>query len=179
MKKTLVAFAMAISTVSAFATDTSSIPSRRDAIAPIASVVSEPKMWIGVNAGGTVTDGINRNAPWSIGVVGGYNIVKLGPVGLGVEGTYDYKKGDTQTVFGNLLTSFSVGSFKPYVLAGVGYRWDNSQIFAINESVWNIGAGVKYSVVRNIELDVRYRHMENWDRKRPDDRATLGVNYKF
>jgi opacity protein-like surface antigen len=181
MKKTIATLALALSTVSAAATDTSSIPSRTAPTAPVSEFGSlvQPKMWVGVNGGFSLTDGINRDAPWSIGVNGGYNVVRLGPLGLGVEGTYDYKKGDTQTVIGNAITSFSFGSFTPYALAGVGYRWDASRSREVNEKVWNVGGGVKYAISRNIEVDTRYRRIEDFDRARPDDRVTLGVNFKF
>ena len=179
MKKTIVALALALSTVSAAATDTSSIPSRSNPTAPVGGALVEPKMWVGVNGGISATDGVNRDAPWTIGVVGGYNVARLGPLGLGVEGAYDYKKNDTQTVFGNVLTSFSVGSFTPYALAGVGYRWDASAAREVNEKVWNVGGGVKYSLTRSLEVDTRYRRIEDFDRARPDDRVTIGVNFKF
>ena len=175
MKKTIVALALALSTVTAAATDTSSLPSRSNPTAPIGGSLVEPKMWVGVNVGGAVSDGINRDAPWTVGVVGGYNVVRLGPLGLGVEGTYDYKKGDTQDISGNVLTSMKFGSFSPYALAGVGYRWSD----AANEKTWTVGGGVKYSLTRSLEVDTRYRRIEDWDRTRPDDRVTIGVNFKF
>ena len=175
MKKTLATLALVLSTATAFATDTSSIPSRTNPTAPIGGSLVEPKMWVGVNVGGAVSDGINRDAPWTVGVVGGYNVVRLGPLGLGVEGTYDYKHGDTQDIAGNVITSMKFGSFSPYGLAGVGYRWSDVK----NEKTWNVGGGVKYAISRNIEVDTRYRRIEDWDRARPDDRVTIGVNFKF
>ena len=110
-----------------------------------------------------------------VGVVGGYNVVRLGPLGLGVEGTYDYKQGDTQDISGNVLTSMKFGSFSPYALAGVGYRWSD----AANEKTWTVGGGVKYSLTRSLEVDTRYRRIEGFDSKRTEDRATIGVNFKF
>jgi opacity protein-like surface antigen len=177
MKKTIVAFALALSTVTAAASDAPSVPSRSNPIAPTASAVSAPKFWVGVNAGGLVNNGINgiQDAPWNVGVTGGYNFFKLGPIGLAVEGTYDYKKGDTQDVAGNVVGSVAFGSLAPYALAGVGYRWADIK----NEKIWNVGGGVKYSFARNIEIDARYRRVEDWDRTKHDDRVTFGVNYKF
>lgn len=175
MKKTICAIALVLSTATAFATDTSSIPSRTNPIAPVGGSLVEPKMWVGVNAGISATDGINSDAPWSVGAVAGYNVVRLGPLGLGIEGTYDYKKGVTQDISGNVLASLKFGSFSPYGLAGIGYRWADVK----NEKTWTVGGGVKYAVSRNIEVDTRYRRIEDWDRARPDDRVTIGVNFKF
>lgn len=178
MNKTIVALALALSTVTAAATD---LPSKTTPSAPESpyGALSTPNAWVGVTAGGAVKDGINANAPWTVGAVAGYNIVKMGPLGFGVEGTYDYKEGKVHTAMGNGIASFGFGSFTPYVLAGVGYQWDKSGANAIDEKVWNVGGGLKYSFTRSIELDARYRRIEDWDRKRQDDRATVGVNYKF
>jgi len=178
MNKTIVALALALSTVTAAATDLPSKTAPSAPASPFGGLVT-PNGWVGVNAGGSVADSINTNTPWNVGVVGGYNVVKFGPMGLGVEGTYDYRKGNVQTVMGNAVGSFAFGSFTPYVLAGVGYQWDKSGRKAIDEKVWNYGGGLKYSLTSSIELDARYRRIEDWDRKRSDDRGTVGVNYKF
>jgi opacity protein-like surface antigen len=175
MKNTIVAFVLAASTVAANATDISSIPSRFSPAAPVASVVSPPKFWVGLNGGGSVTNGINVDTPWSVGAVAGYNFLTVGPVVVGAEATYDYVKGGTHEVGGNALVSVSVGRFTPYVLGGVGYRWTDFG----NDQIWSVGAGVKYSIARNVEFDARYRRIENWDRTNHDDRVTLGANFKF
>ena len=178
MKKTIVALAMALSTVTAVAAD---LPSKTTPDAPASpyGALANPSKYVGVNAGGAVKDGINADAPWTVGIVGGANIVTAGPLGFGVEGTYDYKEGKTHTVMGNGLASFTFGSFTPYVLAGAGYQWDKSGVNAIDEKVWNMGAGLKYAFTKTLEVDTRYRRIEDWDRKRQDDRLTFGVNYKF
>jgi len=183
MNKTIVALALALSTVSAAATD---LPSKTSPAVPTATygTLVSPNGYAGVNFGGAVKNGINTDAPWTVGVVSGYNVVKVGPLGFGVEGTYDYKEGNTQTVVGNGVASYAVGSFTPYVLAGVGYQWDKNGVTsprrnAINEKIFDVGAGMKYAFASNMEFDVRYRRIQNWDRARTDDRATFGVNYKF
>lgn len=178
MNKTIVALALALSTVSAVATD---LPSKTAPAAPASPYgsLTSPSAWTGVNVGGAIKDGINTDAPWTVGVVGGYNVVKIGPLGLGVEGTYDYKEGNVHTAIGNGVVSYAVGSFTPYVLAGVGYQWDKHTSTAINEKVWNAGVGLKYVFTKTLELDARYRRIDNWDRVRKDDRVSFGVNYRF
>lgn len=175
MKNTVIAFSLLASTVAANATDISSIPSRLSPAAPVASLVSPPKFWVGVNGGASVTNGLTSDSPWNVGAVAGYNFLTLGPVAVGAEATYDYVKGGTQEVGGNAIASVGVGSFSPYALGGIGYRWTDFG----NERIWTLGAGLKYSVARNLEIDTRYRRIENWDRTNHDDRVTLGVNYKF
>lgn len=175
MKNTIIAFVLASSTVTAVASDTTSIPSRSTPLAPLAREAPTANFWVGLNTGGNVADGINVNTPWAVGAVAGYNVLGVGPVVLGVEGTYDYKKGNTHDVVGNVIASVPFGKITPYVLVGAGYRWDNLK----NEKIWNVGGGLKYAVYRNIEVDARYRRVEDWDRASHDDRATLGVNFKF
>lgn len=178
MNKTIVALALALSTVTAVAAD---LPGKAAPVAPATpyGALTGPSAYAGINVGGAIKDGINTDAPWTVGLVGGYNVVKAGPLGFGVEGTYDYKEGKVSTIMGNGIASYSFGSFTPYVLAGVGYQWDKHTSNAINEKVWNIGGGVKYAFTRSLELDARYRRIEDWDRARQDDRVTFGVNYKF
>jgi opacity protein-like surface antigen len=183
MNKTIVALALALSTVTAAATD---LPSKTAPSAPESpfGALSSPNAWAGVNVGGAIKDGANMDAPWTIGAVAGYNVIKMGPLGFGVEGTYDYREGNVQTAMGNVIASYSLGSFTPYVLAGAGYQWDKlgnpgPRRNAINEQVWNAGVGLKYAFTKTLEFDARYRRIDNWDRARSDDRATFGVNYKF
>jgi hypothetical protein len=178
MNKTIVALALALSTVTAVAAD---LPGKATPVAPATpyGALTTTNGYVGGNVGGNIKDGISTDAPWAVGLVGGYNVVKAGPLGFGVEGTYDYKDKSVHTLMGNGVASFAVGSFTPYVLAGAGYQWDKSGRAALDEKVWNVGAGLKYAFTSSIELDGRYRRIENWTRSRQDDRATFGVNYKF
>jgi len=192
MKNTLIAFALAATTVTAAASDIPSIPSRSNPVAPVSRALPAPSFWVGINGGVSITDGLSKDSPWSVGAVAGYNVFKIGPVGFGVEGTYDftksethhvslrrprpdYTRGGTHDVAGNVIASYSFGSLTPYALGGIGYRWSDVK----NENIWNAGGGVKYSFARNFEIDARYRHIENVDRTWHDDRVTLGANFKF
>ena len=171
MRNTLAALAVVLGATSAVAAD---LPGKSAPAAP-APIFASKAFYAGVNAGGVVTDGINTDAPWTLGVVGGYNVASLGPIGVAVEGTYDYTKGGTSDVAGNVVGGYKFGSFTPYALVGVGYRWADIK----NESIWNVGGGVKFSLTSSLDLDARYRHVDNFDRNAGEDRATLGVNYKF
>jgi opacity protein-like surface antigen len=63
----------------------------------------------------------------------------------------------------------------PYALAGVGYRLSDAK----NEPIFNVGAGLKYEITSNIDLDVRYRYVSDFDRKAYNNAVTVGGAYKF
>lgn len=175
MRKTIAALAVLIST-SAMATD---LPSRAApaAPAPLPIMAATPSFYVGGNFGGIVTDGINKDTPWSIGGVAGYRAFDFGPLGISAEGTVDYNKNKDKDVIGNGVVSYSTGIFglTPYVLGGVGYRWSDVK----NEAIWNAGAGVRVSITDSIDVDTRYRRTNNFDNNRAEDKVTLGVIYKF
>ena len=175
MKKTIAALAVLIST-SAMATD---IPSRAAAAepAPLPTMAASPSFYVGGNVGGIVTNGINKDVPWTIGAVAGYRAFGFGPLGISAEATVDYNKNKETDVIGNGVVSYSTGFFglTPYVLGGGGYRWSDMK----NEAIWNAGAGVRVSVTESFDIDTRYRRTNNFDNNRADDKVTLGVIYKF
>ena len=175
MKNTITTiFALALST-SAYAAD---MPSGKAApVAPTAAV-SSTNTYVGVNIGADVTDGVNKQAPTAFGAVLGRKVVSFGSIGISGEAAYDYTKGGGKLATGNLITSYSFGPFSPYALGGVGYRW--AALPGVkDEYIWNVGGGIKFAVTSAIDLDARYRHVENFDYKRPEDRVSVGVNYKF
>ena len=176
MKHTIAALALIATTASAIAAD---VPSRAEPAAPKAPVsVSDKNLYVGFNAGALVTDGFNKNAPYSVGVVGGYKVFGFGPAGLAVEGAYDYDKNKNNTVTGNVIGSYKIGALTPYALAGAGYRYYDAR-GAKDEAVWNVGGGVKYAITSSFDVDARYRRFEGFDSKKTEDRVTLGVNFKF
>lgn len=176
MKKTIAALAVLLSTSVVSATD---LPSKAAAAAPapLPILAASPSFYVGGNIGGVITDGINKDAPWSIGGVAGYNAFGFGPLGVAVEGTVDYNKKKETDVIGNGVISYSTGFFgiSPYVLGGVGYRFSDLK----NEAIWNAGAGVRVSITSSIDVDARYRRTDNLKTERADDKVTLGVIYKF
>jgi opacity protein-like surface antigen len=175
MKHTIAALALIATTASAMAAD---VPSRAEPAAPKApAILSDKSIYVGFNAGALVTDGFNKNAPYSLGVVAGYKVFGFGPVGVTAEGAYDYDKNKNNTVTGNVIGSYKIGALTPYALAGVGYR--NYHDATKDEAVWNVGGGVKYAITSSIDADARYRRFEGFDSKNIEDRATFGLNFKF
>ena len=141
------------------------------------------RYYVGVTAGGAVdtsgnyNDLLNNSTP-SLGVVGGRQITN----NLAVEATYDYflernGVGSGQSVFVNGVAGYRIPNtmFTPYVLAGTGYGFDSLG----DRTLYNVGAGVRADVTRSLSLDVRYRHMNNWDNDNRMNVVTGGINFRF
>ena len=180
MKKTIATLAFLASTVAALATD---LPSRTKApAAPLPILAQESSFYVGGNIGGN----LSKDAQvYSGGVVAGYNVMPF----FAIEGTYDFSRPQDKVGgefnYGNMVAVNVVPQYKlpfmpvtVYALGGVGYKW-NTQ--TDNQTVYNIGAGVKYEIFTNLDVDVRYRRIESFDSsaKNPEDRGTIGLNYKF
>jgi len=120
------------------------------------------------------------NTQYSLGIAAGQSIMAFGNIGIGVEGALDYtKKRDVRNqteVFANGVISYDLGTFSPYILAGPGYRWSDLKG---NQSRYNIGAGTKIRLTDMMNLDVRYRRIDNFKNNRPEDKITVGIGFKF
>lgn len=149
------------------------------AIAPVPAAESLNNWYVGGNVGGA----INSTAIWnestpSVGAVAGFQFHR----NLAAEVTYDYfwqRNGveSGQTAFFNGVANYRIPNsiFTPYVLAGVGYGWDQFG----DRSLYNVGAGLRAQVTRSMEFDLRYRYMDNWDNNNRANVVTGGINYKF
>jgi opacity protein-like surface antigen len=180
MKKTIATLALLASTVAALATD---LPSKSKApAAPLPILTQETSFYVGGNLGGNLREDAQV---YSGGVVAGYTVMPF----FVIEGTYDFSRPQNKVHgeynYGNMVAVNVVPQYKLplmpvtiYALGGVGYRW-NTQ--TDNQAVYNIGAGVKYEVIKNFDVDVRYRRIEgfNSSARNPEDRGTIGLNYKF
>ena len=120
---------------------------------------------------------------YTLGVVGGLEVFGFGPMGIGVEGTYDMTKkassGYQHDVFGNAIISYKVEGFgvTPYALLGAGYRWGD---VAGNEAKYNWGGGLKFALSEMIDVDLRARRISSYKGDTPDnDKVTIGVKFKF
>ena len=183
MQKTILsALAILASTVVASATD---LPSKTQA--PKTPVAAESSDFY---AGGNVGGNFDKARVYSGGIVAGWNVLPF----FAVEGSYDLSRPDTKvrgdynyqnTVAANALPQYKLPGMdvKVYGLAGLGYRWNSASTVA-DHSVYNVGGGVKYDFTKNIEIDGRYRRIDGLQSKdrtstSAEDRATIGVNYKF
>jgi len=176
MNKLIISFVALVAATAANATD---LPSKTNPIAPNpVATDSEKNVYGGLNGGFVVTDGINKNSPWAVGLVGGYKVYRFAGFGLAGEGTYNLSKGKVSTFAGNGILSFDAPFVTPYALAGVGYRTETHK----DRNIWNYGGGLKYNITSSFELDGRYVRTEDLKTKtlnKAEDRATIGVNYKF
>lgn len=180
-----VASALLMSASVSYAAD---IPSRKYApVAPVEVVSKVPSFYVGVNAGMLAA----QNTTGTAGVVAGYNFNQ----NIAGELSYDYAfaSRDVQAnhlVLGNVLVGQQFGVVKPYVLAGVGYSWRDTgrngfsfgRAYDSGRAVFALGGGVKFEVASNWEVDGRYRYVQAFDNSeqtKPDNRLTMGVNFKF
>lgn len=125
------------------------------------------KNYVGV----TVGSDINSGGTTSVGVVVGRDLNSY----VTVEGQYEYRKNDSHLATTNVLVGPQMGAIKPYVMAGAGYKWtDNNGDYPVGV----LGAGAKFSMSEQVDLDARLRHIISEDNG-SEERVTLGVNFRF
>ena len=155
------------------------LPSKtQPAIPSVKSITGDTTYYVG----GFIGAEPKKVEPWygSLrgGVNAGYNLTSF----AAVEAAYEYQYSPVKALRSNTLFANGVGQMKvpfipvvPYALAGVGYRISDAK----DQAVWNVGAGVKYEITSNIDLDLRYRYVSDFDRKAHNNAVTLGAAYKF
>ena len=179
MQKTILAALAVVASMSvASATD---IPSKAAPAIPQSPVFVQ-NGYIGLNVG--ALKGTDR--VYSGGAVAGWNASPF----LAVEGAYSYNYDDTKTGVRahntHTLTTAVLPQYRipgtdltPYLLAGAGYRFDNE---TANHTVYDFGGGVKYGILKNTDIDLRFTRTEAFDTAKYhgyEDKFTAGVNYKF
>jgi len=182
MKRTITTLAiLAAAVTSAVASD---LPSKISPAAP-APVFTQSNYYVGVNAG---TDTATKKI-YSGGITAGATVLPY----LAAEAAYDFGyakdavKGyhqKTDSLALNVIPQYKVfgTDFTAYALAGVGYKYDAiTSNTTKNDAFYNVGGGLKYEFVKNIDLDARYRYSDalKTTDKNSDQRITLGVDYKF
>ncbi|QIG65986.1 outer membrane protein [Ochrobactrum phage vB_OspM_OC] len=128
-------------------------------------------VYTGVFSGVTNYGDTNAN----VGALVGYNFDER----FAGELAYEYTVNNSHLLSTNFIAGYPLNGIKPYVLAGVGYKWnDNHSDYA----VWNVGGGIKFNVTERLELDTRYRFVKPFDGgndSEKDHRITVGVNYRW
>lgn len=181
MQKTILTALALVASTAAFAGD---LPSRKTAPLPPTNEVGT-QYYVGGNVGGD----IGGQGAFSGGAVAGWTPFRF----LSVEGAYDFQYpnsnylGTGKTDYKNQLTisalpqyTFNSVPFTAYALAGVGYSWNN---VTRSGAIYQVGGGVKYNVARNWDVDARYRYVNSFNEgvntAKPENRLTIGLNYKF
>lgn len=184
MQKTiLTALALVGSAAVAMAGD---LPSRKTApLPPTDRPVADTQYYVGGNVGGSV----GSQSAFSGGAVAGWTPFRF----LSVEGAYDFQYPNQtyyntgKTDYKNQLTisalpqyTFNSVPFTAYAIAGVGYSWN---AVTRSNAIYQVGGGVKYNVTRNWDIDTRYRYVNSFNEgvntAKPENRLTIGLNYKF
>jgi Outer membrane protein beta-barrel domain len=178
MQKTIVAtLAVLASTAAAYAVD---LPSKRALpAAPVPTFAQDS--YVGLNVGGNVSGA----RVYTGGAVAGWNVNPF----LAVEGDYSYSRPDAAThgkrdgknaVSFNALPQYKIPGtdFTAYALGGVGYQWDS---VTADHSIYKVGGGLKYDFAKDWQVDGRFTRTDaiKSQYRGYEDRATVGVNYKF
>lgn len=126
-------------------------------------------------AGPTVGAVFNQGA--ALGVNGGYQVNRY----FRVEGEYDHVFNlvpyALDQLAGNAIVQYPIAGTKvtPYVLAGMGYQWQNG----VNQGIWNVGGGSRVEVNKGVDLDLRYRYVQGMTNQVNNNLVTLGTTFKF
>lgn len=138
--------------------------------------IAENNYYFGGSLGGRFDNDIDYEQ-YTLGVVAGKDVNNV----LGAELTYDYLASDNGNEKGHAVFANGVARLEnntnvtPYVLAGVGHGWDRFN----DTSLYNVGVGVRSKITNDVDLDIRYRRINDFDNNNPNDVATVGIIFKF
>lgn len=81
---------------------------------------------------------------------------------------------------GDVVLSVPVDGIKvvPFVLAGVGYKWQPTLNNA-NQGVWEVGAGLKFDVSSDFALSAQYKYQQGLNDRVDMSVVTIGTALKF
>jgi len=140
-------------------------------------IVGDGKTYVSVGAG-RVTASNDERTDYSVAV--GREINQL----LRAELSYDYLDANSttnvargQAVMGNAIGQFRIPGtiFVPYALVGAGYGWNSFG----DRALYQAGAGVRAEVTKQVDLDLRFRRIGNFDNVAHSNVVTAGVSFKF
>lgn len=171
MKTIVTAMAAIMLATTAMAAD---LPKKKTA--PVVSKIYQDNFYIGGNFGGRFDSDIDYQQ-YTLGAVVGANIDGV----FGGELTYDYFAQDNGNEKGHAVFANGVARLEnstnvtPYVLAGIGHGWDRFN----DTSLYNVGVGVRSKITDDVDLDVRYRRINDFNNNQPTDAVTAGIIFKF
>jgi opacity protein-like surface antigen len=140
----------------------------------------------GTYVGGMIGSTPQQGAQTDVGLAAGYQFHP----NVRVEATYDYLWRNTGSN-GQMLMVNGIAQYRiptsvvtPYVLAGtgVGFEGFGSTKNGNAEMLYNVGAGVRFAVSRDVELDARYRYISHFNNAASSTNVnmlTVGANWRF
>lgn len=78
--------------------------------------------------------------------------------------------------------SLGFAEVKPYAMVGTGYGFSSRTPTSptVTTPIYDIGAGVVYAVTKNVDLDLRYTHVNAYNNTyHTSNQVGMNVNYKF
>lgn len=161
---------------------------------------------IGVAAAGLAVSACQpahaQDAGWRVGVAGGVNDAHGDTLNLNVSrdaGSFLTLEGDYDRTFAQvkslnalhqaitqdrqadalsanvLIRPFGGDRLRPYAIGGLGYQWAKGG----NEPTWTVGAGARYQLTHNLDLDARWRRVDGFDTHKPTNAFTFGFGLRF
>ena len=175
MNKYTISLIAILASTAAMASD---LPSKSAPTPPVRAIsYSQDDFFVGAHLGSKAME----TAPWGTvrtNIRGGWEFSNFARL----EADYDHASGKNKRQRSDSFTTNLIGQYKldnvpitPYGLIGGGYRWSGLK----DETIYNVGGGVRYNITNNLEADLRYRYITDADRSRDENVVTLGVNYKF
>jgi len=140
----------------------------------------------GMYVGGSIGSTPQRGAQTNVGVAAGYQICPYARVEATFDNLWNNVGNNGQMLMVNGIAQYRIPTsiVTPYVLAGAGAGFNN---FGTNntgnaEMLYNVGAGVRFAVSQNVELDARYRYISHFNTGAASTNAnmlTVGANWRF
>lgn len=153
------------------------LPKKTTPLPPVATKTApQENFYIGGSFGGRFNNDVAYEQ-YTLGAVAGSNINGV----LGAELTYDYFAKDNGNDDGHALFANGVARLEnsttvtPYLFAGVGHGWGRFN----DDNLYNVGVGIRNKIASNVDLDLRYRRINDFDNTNSNDVVSAGLIFKF
>jgi opacity protein-like surface antigen len=140
----------------------------------------------GMYVGGMIGSTPQKGAQTDLGVVAGYQLHPNARVEAAFDNLWRNTGSNGQMLMVNAVAQYRIPTsvVTPYVLAGTGVGFNSFGTTNIGsaEMLYNVGAGVRFAVSRNVELDARYRYISHFNTSAANANAnmlTVGANWRF
>lgn len=140
-------------------------------------IIGDGNTYVSLGAG-RVTAASDERTDYSVAVGRQFNQL------FRAELSYDYLDANSttgvgrgQALMGNAIGQYKIPGtiFVPYVLVGAGYGWETFG----ERALYAAGAGVRAEVTKQVDFDLRFKHVGNFDNNAHTNLVTAGVSFKF